>query len=313
MEPNTATIRFGISVHDQVLALPPDERRLLLRRIADAGMHHVNVSDHVSFRGGTGFDGMVSAAAALATEDRLQVIVGIYLAALRHPMTIARQLASLAEIGPGRLVFGVGAGGEDRAEVENCGVDPATRGRRLDETLDVLARLAGGGPVDHEGEFFQLTAAAIDPTPSPPIPIVIGGVSAAAARRAGRIGDGWLGVFCSPRKFGQTRAEVLRHAAEHGRTVGWFGLQQWCGLDADRGRARELLAPRMEALYGLPYERFARLAPAGTPADVAAHLVPFVEAGARHVTLVVAASEPHAAVDHAADVHERLLRLCPSS
>jgi alkanesulfonate monooxygenase SsuD/methylene tetrahydromethanopterin reductase-like flavin-dependent oxidoreductase (luciferase family) len=72
-------------------------------------------------------------------------------------------------------VLGAGVGGEDRSEVSNSGVDPATRGRRLDECLQVLRALASGDAVDHQGEFFELTAARIKPAPDPPVPLVIGG------------------------------------------------------------------------------------------------------------------------------------------
>jgi alkanesulfonate monooxygenase SsuD/methylene tetrahydromethanopterin reductase-like flavin-dependent oxidoreductase (luciferase family) len=140
----TTSLSVGTSVHDRVLSGPAAQRRALLGRIADAGIDHVIVADHVSFHGGTGFDGMVGAAAALATEDRIDVLIGVYQLALRHPMTVARQLASLNEMAPGRLTFGVGVGGEDRSEVTNCGVDPATRGRRIDESLGLLRRLASG-------------------------------------------------------------------------------------------------------------------------------------------------------------------------
>ncbi len=64
--------------------------------------------------------------------------------ALRHPVPVARQIASLCEAAPGRLSFGVGIGGEDRHEIEICGVDPATRGRRTDESLEVLLPLLAG-------------------------------------------------------------------------------------------------------------------------------------------------------------------------
>jgi alkanesulfonate monooxygenase SsuD/methylene tetrahydromethanopterin reductase-like flavin-dependent oxidoreductase (luciferase family) len=303
----TDALTVGVDVHDTVLAATPTERRDLLDRIADAGLDHVGVGDHVSFQGGAGFDGMVSAAAALAVSDRLDVWIAIYQAALRHPLTVARQLSSLAEIGPGRLVLGVGVGGEDRSEVSNCGIDPRTRGRRLDESLEVLAALSSGEPVDHEGEFFRLEGAAVVPAPQPPAPIVVGGMSEAAIERAARYGDGWLGIFCSPRRFGASVRSLTERAAAHGREVGRLGLQLWCGLDDDPGRAREMVADRMTKLYGLPYDKLEHLAPAGTPAQVADFLVPYVEAGARYITVLGVARDPRAGIDHAAEVRGRLL------
>lgn len=300
--------RVGVSVHDSAMVAQPARRRAVLHRAAAAGLDHVGVADHVSFHGGTGFDGLICAASVLSSTDELPVIVGIYLLGLRHPMLAARQLASVSQIAPGRLVLGVGVGGEDRAEISNSGVDPATRGRRLDESLALLRALAGGGPVDHQGEFFTLQSAQILPAPSPPVPIVIGGKGDAALRRTASYGDGWLGIFCSARRFARTRQDIAEAAASAGRdTPPWYGLNVWCGLDPDQRRARQLLAGQMEALYHLPFERFERLAPAGTPAQVAEWLAPFTAAGAEHLTLIPAASSPEAGIDQVAEVRALLL------
>ena len=131
---------------------------------------------------------------------------------LRHPVLVARQLASIAELTPGRLIFGVGIGGEDRHELEICGVDPRTVGRRMDESLQILRALSDGKPVSFDGEFFLLHDALIIPAPSPPIPLIVGGRSDAAVRRAGRFGDGWLGIWVSPRRFSSVVEQVAEHA-----------------------------------------------------------------------------------------------------
>lgn len=304
-------ITVGIDVHESVLAFGPEDRRALFRRIADAGLDHVTVADHVSFHGGTGFDGMVSAAAALASDDRLDVWISVYQLALRHPLAVARQLASLAQIGPGRLVFGVGVGGEDRSEVSNCGVDPSARGRRLDESLRVLRALESGEAIDHRGEFFELANARIVPAPSARIPFVVGGSSPAAMRRTAAYADGWLAIFCSARRFGTAVSQIAEEAGRLGRRVpGWYGLNVWCGLDRDPQSAREVLGRKMEALYRLPYARFEHLAPAGHPKAVADWLVPYVEAGCRHITLVANAAGWQQAVDCTGEVRQRLIEAC---
>lgn len=301
-------LTVGVDVHENILSFGHEERRALLEGVAAGGLDHVCVADHVSFHGGAGFDGMVAAAAALTGSDRLSVLIGVYQLALRHPMTVARQLSSLAQIGPGRVVFGVGAGGDDRSEVSNCGVDPATRGRRLNESLSVLKELSTGDVVDHDGEFFRLDQAQILPSPSPRIPMVVGGSSPAAIRRTAAFGDGWLAIFCSARRFGATVAEIKTESDRIGRDApDWYGLNVWCGLDDDPGTARTVLAERIESLYRLPFEKFSRLAPAGTPADVANWLLPYVEAGCRNFTLVPAATSWQRGVDHAAEVKDRLV------
>jgi len=167
------------------------------RAIAAAGLDHVVCGDHVSFIVGTGFDGLIGATHELATEPSLRAFVAVYLLPLRHPVLVARQLSSVSERYPGRLTFGVGVGGEDPHEFEICGIDPRSRGRRMDESLGVLRALLAGEPVTHHGEFFDLDEALIRPAPQPAIPIIVGGRSDFALRRAGRLSDGWIGIWNS--------------------------------------------------------------------------------------------------------------------
>ena len=201
---------FGLVERD------PEAARSFLARVADAGLDHVCCADHVSFAGGLGFDGLIQATALALLHPALPVYTGLYLLPLRHPVLVARQLADLGQLAPGRLIFGVGIGGEDRHEVQICGVDPATRGRRMDESLHLLRALLTGSPVTCAGEFFDLDAAVISPAP-PAVPVIIGGRSDAAIRRAGRLGDGWLGIWNSPRRFA---AAVELAAQEADRAAG---------------------------------------------------------------------------------------------
>jgi alkanesulfonate monooxygenase SsuD/methylene tetrahydromethanopterin reductase-like flavin-dependent oxidoreductase (luciferase family) len=302
------SVTVGIDLHEEILTRDPAARRTLLHHAAQAGLDHIGLADHVSFHDGTGFDGLTSAAVALADQDGADVVLGVYQLALRHPVPVARQLATLAQIAPGRLVLGVGAGGEDRAEVANCGVDPATRGRRLDESLAVLTALAGGHPVTFHGRFFDIDAAHIQPSPQPRIPIVIGGRGDAAARRAGRYGDGWLGIYVSPRRYAAMVHQIRQEAHANGRPDPvWFGLNAWCGFHTTTEAARAALAVRMESLYHLPFAGFEKYCPAGTPAHVAAELAGYIDAGCRHFTLTAAGVDAHDGIDAVAEVR-RLLR-----
>ena len=127
------------------------EMRSALAKIEAAGIDHVGIGDHISFYVGFGYDGLLRAAMILGASERLRVMIGIYLLPLRHPLPVARQLADIADLAPGRLTFGVGIGGEDPLEVANSGVDPGTRGRRMDESMSVLRRLLNGEVVSFEG------------------------------------------------------------------------------------------------------------------------------------------------------------------
>src|SRR6516165_9602572 len=119
----------------------------------------------------TPFDRLEQAPALTMLHPALPIYTGVYLLPLRHPVLVARQLADIARIAPGRLVFGTGIGGEDRHEVSACGVDPASRGRRMDECLTVVRQLMNGKAVTFHGAFFDLDDVAIAPAPTGPIPV----------------------------------------------------------------------------------------------------------------------------------------------
>ncbi len=301
-----ATVAVGCLVPFRVTGL--DEVGRSLRMMADGGLDFVTMSDHVSFRGGRGFDGLITAALYAALEPRLTMYLAIYLLPLRHPSTVARQLVTLAEAAPGRLIFGVGVGGEDRHEVEICGVDPATRGKRMDECLDVLRGLLTGEPVTFRGEHIQVEEAQIVPPPPVPIPIVVGGRSNAAVRRAGRFGEGWLGIWCSTRRFAEAVTLAAEEADRAGRgAVEWqHAMQVWCGIGATREQARDQISVAMEQTYRLPFAAFERYVPYGTPADVAEMLRGYVEDGCRRFSLVPCAADPAEAIAGAAEVRRLL-------
>src|SRR5262249_35103776 len=158
---------------------------------------------------------------------------------VRHPVPVARQLATIAQLAPGRLTLGVGIGGEDPHEIEICGIDAKTRGRRMDECLQILRGLADGGPLSFDGEVFALHNALTVPAPSPSIPLVVGGRSDAATSRAARLGDGWLGIWVSPRRYAAVRDQIAWKAAEIGRDPSRFehALNVWCGFGTTRASA----------------------------------------------------------------------------
>jgi alkanesulfonate monooxygenase SsuD/methylene tetrahydromethanopterin reductase-like flavin-dependent oxidoreductase (luciferase family) len=284
--------------------------RALLAQIDEAGIDHVCCGDHVSFAGGLGigFDGLLQATAIAMLHPALPVHTGVYLLPLRHPVLVARQLADLSQIAPGRLVFGVGIGGEDRHEVAICGVDPATRGQRMDDCLTAVRQLLTGKPLTMHSPFFDFDDAVIAPPPVTPIPIIVGGRSDAAIRRVGQLGDGWLGIWNSANRF----AAAVEMAAEEAKRAGRADLprrhamQVWCGLADSKEAARACLAPAMEAFYQLPFERFERYCPYGTADDVAEFLAPYVDAGCAEFNLIPRSPDDDQAVSGVAKVRALL-------
>ena len=286
----------------------PEPARAFLAQAAKDGIDHICCGDHVSFLTGLGFDGLVQATALAMLHPTLPVYSGVYLLPLRHPVLVARQLADIARLAPGRLVFGVGIGGEDPHEVASCGVDPATRGLRMDECLTIVRQLLTGKAVTFHGRFFDLDETVIAPAPAEAIPIIIGGRSDAAVRRAGRAGDGWLGIWNSPRRFAAAVEMATVEAARAARPgpPRRHAMQVWCGLADSRQAARACLAPAMEAFYQLPFERFERYCPYGTADDVAELLAPYVAAGCTEFNLIPQSPDADQAIAGTAAVKKRL-------
>ena len=276
-------------------------------RIAAAGIDHVCCADHVSFLEGLGFDGLVQATALAALHPSLRIYCGLYLLPLRHPVLVARQLADVERLAPGRLTFGVGIGGEDRHEVEICGVDPATRGARMDECLTVLRELLTGQPVTFHGRFFDLDEAVITPA-APGIPLVVGGRSDAAIRRqAGSATAGWASGTL--RGASRPRSDWRpRKPPGPGGPARRPGTRCRCGAGSRTpGRRRgPCLAPAMEAFYELPFERFERYCPYGTADDVAGFLAPYMAAGCTEFNLIPRAPDLDQAVAGVAAVRAML-------
>jgi alkanesulfonate monooxygenase SsuD/methylene tetrahydromethanopterin reductase-like flavin-dependent oxidoreductase (luciferase family) len=293
------SVRVGLfPPDDQPLSRGPEQLRGMLARIGELGVDHLCVGDHVSFFVGAGSDALITATSMLAAQPELPVYVGLFLLPLRHPVPLARQLATLAQLAPGRLTLGVGIGGEDRHEIEICGVEPNSRGRRMDECLQILRSLGDGTPTTFKGEFFTLQDALIVPAPSPRVPLIVGGRSDAAVRRAARLGDGWLGIWVSPRRFATVSDQITRQATEAGRDARRFehALNVWCGFGSTREAARVPLAARMQTFYQMPFEPFERYSPCGTPEDVAEFLSPYIQAGCSAFNVIPCAADVDTAI-----------------
>lgn len=302
-------VTVGTVASPELLAAPYAERQHLVRRILDNGLDHVFTADHISFHNGNGMDGLINAATLCALHPDLKVVVGVYLLALRHPIAVARQLATLASNAPGQLILGVGIGGEDRNEIAMCGIDPATRGRRTDECLQIVQALLTGETLDFDGRFFQFERARIQPQPDLPIPFLIGGRSEHALARAARYGDGWLATWCSPRRFAEAVTEIEERCDRAGRAAPHqHGLQIWVGIDEDRTVAGERLAEGMQAFYRIPFERFEKYSPYGTPKQIAESLAAYRDAGCSLFNLMPIAASDAAGIDGIAEV-KRLLNV----
>lgn len=125
--------------------------------------------------------------------SKIKLASGVLIPAYRNPIVLAKALASIENFAPGRIVLGVGTGWM-REEFEALGVGYERRGARLDEYIEALRAIWSGDPTGFDGEFYSWPRSGFLPVPTSPIPIIVGGHSDAAVRRAARLGDGWAGI-----------------------------------------------------------------------------------------------------------------------
>jgi probable F420-dependent oxidoreductase len=131
-----------------------------------------------------------------AVTSRITFGSGVYILPLRNPFVTALAVATASRLSQGRVALGVGSGWM-REEFETVGADFDTRGKRLDECLDVLAGLFTGEEFSYRGTFFDFPAAGIGGPSVADIPIIFGGVTEVVLRRTARRGDGWFGPVCT--------------------------------------------------------------------------------------------------------------------
>lgn len=149
--------------------------------------------------------------------SRLGLATGVLVLPIHHPVVLAKRLVTLDAISAGRLRLCVGMGWM-REEIEACGVDFDTRGRRADEQIAVLRALWNGMPTSHAGEFFAFEHAVCRPAPVKGfIPIHVGGHTPAAARRAGRLGDGLQPLGVAGDELQRLRSVMAHSARDAGR------------------------------------------------------------------------------------------------
>jgi probable F420-dependent oxidoreductase len=176
------------------------------------------------------FTGM---AFALSRTRKLKVGTGISVLPGRHPVLVAKQLASIAGLAPGRVLPVFGLQPAQRAERVLFGVPEGQRAAVFDESLTLLRLMLTQESVTFEGAFFSVSGASVGVRPAKPLDIWLGGSAPAGLRRVGRLADGWLGSLLSPAEAAVAVTTIQQAAADAGREVeaDHFGLSVPIVLD----------------------------------------------------------------------------------
>ncbi len=276
---------FGINIGPES---SPDTLLPLAEKAEQAGMESVWTGEHViipldyasrypyNASGRIGLepesnfvDPLITLAHVAARTTTLQLGTGINLLPQSNPLLMAKQVASLDHLSSGRLLLGLGVGWLEE-EFRAMGADFAGRGRRFDDYLEAMKKVWSGEVVEHKSEYLSWSGFKSYPLPvqRPHPPIIIGGHSPAALRRAARLGDGWF-AFSKDAPQLAGLLEQLKEAAEKaGREPdsieitalwrqyedGMAGLEEYRALGVSR-----LLVPLGTMVRGNVDENLARL------------------------------------------------------
>lgn len=261
------------------------------RESDDRGFHSIWLGEHVvmfnnykssypgsrdgvfRFPAGSGLLDMVAALGFLAAATRrVRLGTGICILPQNNPLYVAKEYATVDYLSGGRLDFGIGVGWSWE-EFAACGVPFEHRGARCDEYLEVIRRLWMDDVSSFEGTYYTLPECLLYPKPAqqPMVPITVGGHSAAALRRAARVGSGWYGVNLSPAETTVLVQRLNGYLTAEGRTLDGFEIVV--------GAVNDQIQPEMLEQYA--------------DAGVTQVLIPFLRQGTKHLQANLDALGPH--------------------
>jgi probable F420-dependent oxidoreductase len=258
----------------------------LSRRIEAGGFDSIWVGDHISFYVPI-LESLTLLSFVAAATEKVRLGTGVYLLPLRHPTTTAKVTSTLDLLSGGRLLLGVGVGGEFPPEFEASGVPVSERGSRANEAIGILRKLWSEDGIVHQGRHFKFGPVSINPKPvqvgGPPI--LVGGRKAPAFRRAGRMADGYISHMCSPEMYAQNLDTIGRHAEQAGRRDVEFHTAAFLFtiLDDNYDAALERAASLLQMIYNRPFgEAAKKYCLLGKPEDCLQQMQAFASSGCRH-------------------------------
>ncbi|WP_433466649.1 LLM class flavin-dependent oxidoreductase [Spirillospora sp. CA-128828] len=292
-------VGYLLPTRDQDVLGEHDLGRLVAqaRRAEEAGLDSVWAGDSPVTRPRA--DPLLLLAAVAEATERVALGTAVLLPALRHPILLAHQLATLDRLSDGRVIAGMGGGFPNpatEAQFAAVGIGFARRIGRMEESIEAMRRLWSGDAVSFAGEHFAFEDVRLAPPPSRPggPPIWLTGSGETAVRRVARIADGWLPYPPEAATYAKEREAVGKATP---------ALYATLCLDDDPEKARRRLRTSIERYYNAPLEFVASIQAmfAGTAQDAADWLNGYVEAGARHLVIRLATDDHDAGLEEFAD------------
>jgi probable F420-dependent oxidoreductase len=307
----------GLDVVDDVkmgMMLAAHDRDSVLaraRKMEASGLDSIWVGDHIAFHIPV-IESLSLLSFCAAATERIELATGVLLLPLRHPTLVAKMTGTIDMLSKGRLILGVGVGGEFPPEFESVGAPIEERGPRTNEAIEILRRHWAEGKAGYEGDYYRFGPVKIEPKPVRPggPPIIVGGRKAVSMKRAGRLGDGYISHMCDVATYRSNLARIGAHAREAGRAGRPFHTAAllFTVLDDSYEAAHQRASQMLGTIYNTDFtEASKRYCLLGKPEDCLDQMRAFAKAGCRHFVMS-ALSDPDEIIERASTEMVRELR-----
>ena len=288
-------LKLGILLPTRGLLMTPEKAKdastliAMAERVEEAGLDSIWVGDSLTAK--PRHEPLTVLAAIASRTSRVRLGTAVLLAALRHPVLLAQMAGTVDHIAEGRTVLAIGAGGaftdEQQAEWRAASVDPTTRGRRLEELVEITKRLTAGEEVTFHGRHFQLESVRIEPSNTQPggIPILLGCHWRAGRerqfQRAARLAEGFISISDRPNEYAQVIDRVRHYTQQEGKDFNAMeaAFYMTVNLNPDEAEAAEEAEKYLMMYYGANIWGD-RWGPFGPPERTVARIQEYAQAGA---------------------------------
>lgn len=209
------TVRLGMGP-GAMTGLSIEEYWAWIDRCEARGIDSIWHSDQIL---GPTLEPMTMLAALSARTRKMRFGTSAIVLPFRDPVVFAKELATIAFLGAGRVFPVVGIGNASDKFWQATGASPKTRGRKSDEAIELIRLLLKEDTVSFAGDHYRYEGPGVQPRPAKPVPLWIGGNSDAAFARTARLGDGWLGSMIGPQRAGEARRSIEAQSQALGRVI----------------------------------------------------------------------------------------------